>query len=245
MRRNSSLLTVILAIALVGALAGRSTAADEPAAGVSFPARAQLQPGTPQIALRLLQKDVVVKDLALTDGQQKNIKEISDQFAKDLTQLGSGHSEEQIHKSLLLTNATAEKILGALNEQQRARFRQIRIQVSSGFALIHSPIVAELQLSDEQSESVRKLQHQWLVDEIAMRKETTDTAEQRAKGKKMSQELRKSFEALLTPEQQRQFEAMQGKKIDISGLSSTVPEKDAKAKGSGQASGGTGTYRRE
>jgi hypothetical protein len=58
--------------------------------------------------------------------------------------------------------------------------RQIIIQVSGGFALTVSPIAAELQLSAEQRERVRQLQHQWLVDEIAMSKETTDKAEQRA-----------------------------------------------------------------
>jgi hypothetical protein len=53
----------------------------------------------------------------------------------------------------------------------------------------------------------------------------------------MSQELRKNFEALLTPDQHRQFEAMQGKKIDIGDLFSTELKKNVKPKDSGPAVG--------
>ena len=85
-----------------------------------------------------------------------------------------------------------------LSEQQRKRLRQIFIQVANGYALTKSSI-PELQLWAEQSKGVRRLQNQWLTDSIAMPKETTDKAERLAKRKKLSQELRKDFEALLTP----------------------------------------------
>jgi Spy/CpxP family protein refolding chaperone len=222
--------------------AARSAAAGDPAALRRSLALMQLEPGTPRIALRLLQKDVVAKDLALTDEQRKNIKEISDEFEKNKTQIGSGYSKEQVRKTRLLLNTAAEKMIDVLSEQQCKRLRQILIQASDGFTLTNSRIPGELQLSAEQSERKRQLQRQWLADDTAIGKETADKAEKRAKAKKLSQELRKNFEALLTPEQHRQFEAIQGKKIDIGDLYPTEPDKNSKPKDSGSAAdGGIGT----
>ena len=223
--------------------AARAAAADDLAALRGYPAMEQMKPGEPRSALRLLQKEVVVKDMTLTEAQQTNIKELSDQLDKGLTQIGSGHSEEQVHKMLLLLNATAEKTNGVLSEQQRKRLRQIFIQVSNGYGPDQFSHRWRLQFSAEQSKGMRQIAKAVARrTSMAMRKETADKAEQRAKTKKLSQELRKNFEALLTPEQHRQFEAIQGKKIDISDLSPTESEKNIKPKDSGSAAdGGTGT----
>jgi len=219
-----------------------SAEADNPAVLDRYLAIKQLEPGTPRTALRVLQKDVVAKDLALTDEQRKNIKEISDEFEKNKTQIGSGYSKEQVRKTRLLLNTAAEKTVDVLSEQQRKRLRQILIQASDGFTLTNSRVPRELLLSAEQFEKVRQLLRQWLANDAAIGKETGDKAEKRAKAQKLSQELRKNFEELLTPEQQQQFEAMQGKKIDIGDLFSTDPEKISKPNDSGSAAdGGTGT----
>jgi Spy/CpxP family protein refolding chaperone len=211
-RTNRCLLASLSFLIVAASAACLAFAADPPAN----------PPGRPSGAGRsgaggfnLFTNPTVQKDLALTDAQKESIKKIVDDFRASLTGLTQ---EDRRSKMPELRKVMEDKVDSVLNTQQKARVKEIRLQVRSVAALASKEVVEQLKLSDDQVNKIKELT-------AALRKDTREarqaaaTSGDRKSARDAVAKLRKEgtekIKAVLTPDQKASFEKMQGAKIEL------------------------------
>jgi hypothetical protein len=170
-----------------------------------------------------LRKLEVADDLDLTFAQRFDVDQILHealkQSIKTHASLKNASPAEWRAKDDEADGAMAEKVDALLNDKQRLRFRQIRIQHHGPIALTDSEIATTLGLSARQLKGIGRL--------LAAKEEAAAEAYKSHGGDVMKAlpDVEKAVDtfaskaiAVLTPEQASRFDAMQGKKLDWAAL---------------------------
>ena len=199
-----------LSLVLFGSLAvNQAFAADDPPA--TPPAQGQGRGG--RGGSNLFANETVQKDLALTDEQKASIKKINDDFRSSLSGLSR---EDRRSKMTELRKGVEDKIDAVLDDKQKARVKEIRLQVQGPGALSNKEVADALKLSDEQVTKIKDLTKS-LSDarREAFQGGGGGNADAREKLTKLRTETNEKILALLTSDQKASFEKMQGAKIDL------------------------------
>ena len=171
-------------------------------------------------AIILLQQEVVAKDLDLSDAQKESLKKIGEDARKqrsDLREsLKDASREDRAAKLAAAGKETAEKVDGVLSEKQRARLKEILLQVRGPSALRDPQIADTLKLTDEQKTKLDDLsKERRTAIRTAMQDAGSDRAAAREKITPIVKDYNEKMEKVLTPEQTEQFDKMKGKKLDL------------------------------
>jgi Spy/CpxP family protein refolding chaperone len=211
MSRTNRFVFASLSLVLLGALAAsQAFAADDPPA--TPPAR-QSGPGAGgRGGFNLFANPTVQKELALTDEQKESIKTISADFRSSLSGLSQ---EDRQAKMPELRKAMEDKIGAVLNDQQKARVKEIRLQVQGPAALSTKEVAEALKLTDDQVNKIKDL-----VKSLAdARREAFQggggNADAREKLVTLRTETNEKILAVLNSDQKTKFEKMKGAKIDL------------------------------
>jgi Spy/CpxP family protein refolding chaperone len=175
------------------------------------------------VSVRLASLEPVQQVLKLTNEQQQRVAEINDQLQADRRELferGSGDFRQlRSDMEKLYKEATAELREVLDEQQQQQRLAGISIQVNDGAALVDPLVAAVLQLTDEQKskvfetgESIR----QEMRDEFRKWRDANLSRDEfRSKFAEQRSEASSKLTAVLTSEQQEQFEALRGEPVEI------------------------------
>jgi Spy/CpxP family protein refolding chaperone len=212
MSRTNRFVFASLSLVLLGALAAsQAFAADDPPA--TPPAR-QSGPGAGgRGGFNLFANPTVQKDLALTDEQKKSIETISADFRSSLSGLSQ---EDRQAKMPELRKAMEDKIGAVLNDQQKARVKEIRLQVQGPAALSSKEVAEALKLTDDQVNKIKDLTKS-LSDarREAFQGGGAANADAREKLATLRTETNEKILAVLNSDQKASFEKMKGAKIDL------------------------------
>jgi hypothetical protein len=158
------------------------------------------------------QSEEVQAALNLTEEQKGKAEEINDQFRDDVRDLfqaggGGGFPREEMQK---LNQETSAKLAEILDEAQQKKLMGILIQVNGANALFDSSIAKELTITEDQRTSLAEVRDE---NRQAMRdaddeSEDLTREERRAKDRELRAEADKKLLAVLTTDQQSQYEAL-------------------------------------
>ncbi len=160
--------------------------------------------GVPSV--RLVTLDQVQSELKLSEEQKTKITDITDAL----------RSADRDSRRQAAQDA-AGKLAEVLDKDQAKRLAGIEIQVMGPQALGDPIVASQFELSDEQKQKLRDIQsEQWQTMRDA-RDEMQDMSreERRAKMGEMRDEMDKKLMAVLSTEQQTQFEGLKGEPVDI------------------------------
>jgi Spy/CpxP family protein refolding chaperone len=197
-----------LSLIFLGPLAAcHSSAADNPPGGPRGPGGGG--PG----GFNLFANETVEKDLALTEAQKESIKSISDDFRSSIRDLSQ---EDRQSKMPELRKAMEDKIGAVLTDKQKARMKEIRLQVQGSGALSTKEVAAALNLTDEQVKQITDLTKS-LDDARRELLQGPDGPDPDAREKltQLRTDTDAKILAVLTPGQKASFEQMKGSKIDL------------------------------
>jgi Spy/CpxP family protein refolding chaperone len=191
-----------------------STAQDNPPARQ----RGQGMRGGGGGTLFLLRNETVQKDLSLTDDQKASVQKLLDSAQEARSSLQGLQGEERTAKMQELRKAQDEKVAGILNDKQKARLKEIGLQVRGASALTDKEVAESLKLTDDQVNKIKEI-----VD--AMQKDVQEAFQSagqggdrtavREKATKIRKDSTDKMLAVLSAEQKASFEKMQGAKIDL------------------------------
>ncbi|HEV2971945.1 MAG TPA: hypothetical protein VGY55_18370 [Pirellulales bacterium] len=212
MSRTSRFMFAILSLMVIGAFAAcQASAADDPPANP--PARQRGQGGGGRGG-NLYTNEAVQKELALTDEQKDSIKKINDDFRASLTGLSQ---EDRQSKMPELRKGLEDKIGAVLNDTQKARMKEIRIQARGASALADKEVAEALKLTDDQVNKIKDLTDSAMKDMREAFQSAAnggDRTAMREKMTKMRTETSEKLLAVLTADQKTAFEKMQGAKVE-------------------------------
>jgi DNA-binding MarR family transcriptional regulator len=179
-----------------------------------------LRPGNVSPA-RLLMVDEVQDELKLTDEQRSTAKEIIEKLTAGRQKLfaeikkGDGKRASGVAK---LEREAQSAIDELLNDQQMKRLDEIMLQVNGASQLARKEVRERLKVTEEQEKKlaeVRRRNAKARRDALA-----NFEGDRMAKSVELQREADAKFLEVLTPEQRKQLEAMQGKKLEIKLFSS-------------------------
>lgn len=162
--------------------------------------------------------DEVQAELKLTDAQKTEIATINDDMRSSMRDLFSGGDRPDGDRSNLdafekLNQEATAKVDKVLDPAQVKRFQEITLQVNGASALNDSAVREQLHFTDEQTSKYEEARN---ANRDAMQ-ELQDLSREERQAKR--DELRKAADdrllAILTPEQQTEFEAMKGAPLEI------------------------------
>ena len=224
MFRNRLIGLGVIALIVVGVAAVNSRAADEPAKPAT-PARGEgfMRGGN---GLALIQSDVVAKDLDLSAEQKESLTKIGDEARKQRTDLRESlkdaSREDRRAKLSALEKETTGKVDAVLNDKQRApqgnqaasprRFCADRTG-SRRYPQAHRRPKDE---TDRPGERAAR-RHA-----CSLPSASGDRAAAREKTASITKESNSKMQAVLTTEQVEQFDKMQGKKLDVAEIMSSL-----------------------
>lgn len=170
-------------------------------------------------AFRFLDDKEVVKDLRLSPEQVRKIAALEKEFAAGEPSL-----------PLQYTPAQQDELAAVLEPKQLERLRQIRIQAARAAALGDPEIAKSLAITDEQRDEIGKIK-------MSADEKISELVTAFLGGARSDEEREKTFQqktvieketpekivSVLTPEQRRAFEELQGPKAEVD-LSLLVPE---------------------
>lgn len=149
--------------------------------------------GGPGLDASLLQMDQVQKELQLTEEQRTKLLMIGMQ----MLQTGKrGNLEKQVN--------------AVLKPEQRQRLKEIRLQLDGVSALLNPKIGKELNLDADQIAKLRAIQ-----TSVSSAPSAKAGADQYLKLLAARKEATAKALEVLTPEQRKKFEKMQGKKVEF------------------------------
>jgi hypothetical protein len=175
-------------------------------------------------AVQLAGAEEVQAELKLTDDQKTKVDDINDELAearRDLFQ-GGGGSQEERQK---LNSDAAAKLAEVLDEGQQKRLMGIQIQVNGANSLLDPAIAKELSITEDQTSELTDVREENddaardAMDEWRDQNQDLSREERFAKMQEKMQELRaesdKKMLAVLSDEQQSQYTALMGEKVEI------------------------------
>jgi hypothetical protein len=156
--------------------------------------------------------------LKLTDDQKTKIGAINDELSearRDLFQGGGGGREERQK----LDADAAAKLAEVLDDSQKKRLMGIQIQVNGANSLLDAAVAKELKISEDQNEELSDVRdsNQEAAGEAMrdLRDQELSREEMMAKFQEIRAEGDKKLLAVLTSEQQAQYEALKGEPVEV------------------------------
>lgn len=216
MSRHRLAIVGLAMLALCSFIAARAQADDSDSKSEGSAKAARINPGEVQSDLKLLENDVVAKDMELSSDQLASIKKLDDDWetqVADWQKLLPGDAAKLGQRVGETNKEIGGKLNTVLNDEQKARLAQIRLQLR-GLAVLHDDDVQdELHFSEDQNDSLKSLNRE-RDQKIG---EARAAAEQmvREKTKEADQATDQKIEALLTPEQRAELDKLTGKKLDL------------------------------
>lgn len=213
MSRTYRWMFACLGVAVICTLAAScASAADDPPANP--PARQRGQGGRGGGG-DLSANDKVQADLQLSDEQKESIKKLADKAREDRAALTGLSQEDRRAKMQEMRKDMETKVDAVLNDKQKARMKEIRLQVRGTAALTDKDVAESLKLTDDQ---VSKIKDLIKSRDDAMREAFTGggppDADTRAKLTKVRTDTNDKILAVLNSDQKASFEKMQGAKIE-------------------------------
>jgi len=158
--------------------------------------------------------------LKLTEEQKKRMVAIHDNLIAERRKLFAEVSKESGDrgpKLAELNKRSTTKIDALLNIAQRKRLKEILLQVNGAAELLKDKIAAAIGISDDQKKKLAEIQRSNAKTRRDVRKELEGSSAliRNAKMAELHREAEKKLLEVLTAEQQKQFEAMQGEKITL------------------------------
>lgn len=160
------------------------------------------------------------EELKLSDEQTAKIAIIDQAFTTDRRKMFAEVSKESGDRGRKLTEMnkqTAAKIDAVLDEPQRKRLQEILLQVNGAVALEQDEMAATLGITEDQKSKLAEVRR----SNAKVRREThakLDGSSSQTLANKMAElhrEAEKKLLEVLTDQQRKQFEQMQGAKIDL------------------------------
>jgi Spy/CpxP family protein refolding chaperone len=156
--------------------------------------------------------------LKLTDDQKTKIVEINDELTdarRDLFQGGGGSREEREK----LNADAAAKLAEVLDEGQQKRLMGIQIQVNGANSLLDSAIAKVLNVTDDQQTQLSEVRDDNMeaMGEAMrdLRDQDLSREEMTAKMQELRTESDKKLLAVLTSDQQTQYEELKGDPVEV------------------------------
>jgi hypothetical protein len=177
--------------------------------------RGGMRPGNVAPA-RLLVVQAVQAELKLTDDQKKKAAELNETLSKarrELFQKVAKDSHERSEKVAELDKKTDASIEELLDANQEKRLNELLLQVNGASELLKPNVAEALQITKEQHKKLTEANR-------ANAKAKKDALEnfdgdRQAKTLELQREGDKKLLIVLTEEQKKKFEEMQGEKISI------------------------------
>lgn len=165
----------------------------------------------------ILQNDKVQSALNLTDDQKAKIKQIVEDMRSGAGSLRDLSQEERRAKMQERTKQLFEKVSGVLDDKQKDRLKQIRVQIAGVAGLVEGDTADALKLTDDQKAKIKEAIEARRKDmrEIFQAATGGDRTEARDKIAKLLKDSDGKVLDILTSEQKEQFQKMQGDKIDL------------------------------
>ena len=167
-------------------------------------------------AVQLVQLDDVQQELELTSEQVEKINAIYETLAVGRGQVMSTIAKESGQRGPKLkelnekANADAT---AALDETQQKRLRELLLQVNGAAGLYDAEIQTTLKLTDEQKEKLADIRRDAAKARRTVRADVS--GDRWTAMVELQNDTNAKLLDVLTPEQQKQFEQMQGEKIEI------------------------------
>jgi Spy/CpxP family protein refolding chaperone len=170
--------------------------------------------------LGLLRAEVVSKDLEITEDQTAALKKLGDEVRKQMgdlrDSLKDATREDRQAKMADAEKEISKKVDAVLNEKQRARLQEIRLQARGPAALADKEVADSLKLSDDQKTKLTELaEARRKAVRAAFDGAGGDRTAARGKVAEAAKESAGKMLDVLTTEQKEAFEKMQGKKLDL------------------------------
>ncbi len=156
----------------------------------------------------------VQADLKLTDDQKEQIKKIVADTPRPMRDQNASR-EERMAKMQEYQKDLQDKLNTVLNDSQKARMKEIRLQVRGTAALSDKEVAESLKLTDDQVNKIKDL-NKSLADARTAAFSGGGRPDQDAMDKltKLRTETNEKILAVLTSDQKTQFEKMQGTKLE-------------------------------
>jgi hypothetical protein len=165
---------------------------------------------------RLLAIDTVQTELKLSDNQKKKAGEINETLTKarrELFQKVAKESRERAEKVAELDSSADASVKELLSDEQEKRLGELLLQVNGASELLKKDVADALHITEAQNKKLTEANRA----NAKARKEALENFEgdRQAKTAELKQEEDKKLLAILTDEQKKKFDEMQGKKIEI------------------------------
>lgn len=171
--------------------------------------------------LFLIRDPVVIDDLALDDKQRDELSRLNDKLDRDLLSMRN-KSPKFVAETMTRARKTAEARLDALlTPGQRQRLLQIELWTLGTRALVGDRLSNSLQMSESQVSQIREILQttRGNIDELSKKLQSGESRDAiEAKVRKERTDEQRKIVAVLTRQQQQQWIAILGKRIDMSKL---------------------------
>jgi Spy/CpxP family protein refolding chaperone len=163
----------------------------------------------------LTTNEKVQADLKLTDDQKDQIKKIVADAPRPMRDPNASR-EERMAKAAEARKDLEDKINTVLNDSQKARIKEIRLQARGTAALSDKEVAESLKLTDDQVNKIKDLNKSLADARTAARPQGGGPPDQDTIDKltKLRTETNEKILAVLTSDQKATFEKMQGAKIE-------------------------------
>jgi hypothetical protein len=171
-------------------------------------------------AVQLIVLEDVQKHLKLTEEQKEKTVALHDTLIAERRKMFAEVSKESGDRGAKLAEMnkrTTTKLESILDAAQRQRLKEILLQVNGAAELLKDKIAEAIGITDDQKEKLADIQRSNAKTRSDSRKKLDGSSAliRNAKMAELHREAEKRLLEVLTAEQRKHFEAMQGKKITL------------------------------
>lgn len=163
------------------------------------------------IRLRVLALPQVQDELKLSADVKAEVQKHADSLQGlygGLQNLSQEERQQKFQEIQDKTKAAVEQVNAVLSKEQKERLDQIVLQARGTQALMDEKVSSELKMTDDQRQKLSQVQQQ-------SRQQFQDAQGDQEKIAQIRKSSREQALAVLTEEQRKQFEKMQGAKIEL------------------------------
>ena len=210
-RLSCFVLSVMSLVSIAGLTGCSGSASDEPTP------RQFGGPGGGRANFNLLNNDKVQKELALTEKQKEAVKKAFDDQRNGFSDLPD--SDDRFTKMQELFKTLQDKISALLDDKQKARLKEIQLQIQGPAGLANKETADALKLSDDQVEQIKKINETMQTDirDTFQAAGQVNFNEVQDEITRLRKDGNDKILAVLTADQKAAFEAMQGAKFELPG----------------------------
>ncbi len=210
MSRSTFVVFSVLSLVSIAGLAGCNSSASEEPRFRQFGG-----PGGGRGNFNLVNNEKVQKELALTEQQKEAIKKAFEEQRNAMSDLPD--SDDRFTKMQELFKTLQDKISALLDDKQKARLKEIQLQMQGPAGLANKETADALKLSDDQVEQIKQINETMQTDirDTFQASGQVDFADVQKETERLRKDGNDKMLAVLTAEQKAAFDKMQGAKIDI------------------------------